>query len=197
MASSAGGSHPFELFKEWFELAESSEPSDVDAASIATVAPDGQPSLRVVLIRGISEAGFTFYTNLGSRKVKELEKNPRMALCFHWKSVAKQVRVEGLARQVNDAEADAYFAGRPRESQIGAWASRQSEKLRDRDELEERVRHFEAEYANREVVRPPFWSGFLLEPNLFEFWDKRPFRLHDRQCFVKKDNQWHKELLFP
>ena len=189
--------HPYDMFCDWFELAKQNEPSDVDAASIATVDEDGRPSIRIVLIRAMSEAGFSFYTNLGSRKARDISSNPHIALCFHWKSIAKQIRVEGEAQQVTNADADAYFAGRPRESQIGAWASRQSEVLTSREALEERFQDQEQQYAEKNVQRPPFWSGFLLRPSVFEFWDKRPFRLHDRQRYTKRGNGWHRELLFP
>ena len=188
---------PFTLFNEWFALAHSNEPSDVDAASIATVGADGQPSIRIVLIREIDREGFKFYTNLGSRKAEDIAQNPRMALCFHWKSIAKQVRVEGQAKLVVDDVADEYFAGRPRESQIGAWASRQSEVLASRAVLEAKFREFEDAYAGRDVPRPPFWSGYLLTPHVFEFWDKREHRLHDRQRFERQADGWRRDLLYP
>ena len=189
--------HPFELFSDWFELAKANEPSDVDAASIATVGADGQPSIRIVLIREVSKDGFKFYTNLGSRKAREIENNPQMALCFHWKSIAKQVRVEGRAQLVSDAVADRYFAGRPRESQIGAWASQQSQTLASRAKLEADFREFETKFAGDAVPRPPFWSGYQLQPTRFEFWDKRDHRLHDRQNYQKDGDDWQYELLYP
>ena len=197
MSTSKTDLNPFELFDEWFELAKTHEPSDVDAASIATVGPDGQPSIRIVLIREVSRDGFKFYTNLGSRKAREIEQNSRMALCFHWKSIAKQIRIEGHAELVSDAVADAYFAGRPRESQLGAWASRQSQTLASRRQLETEFNEFERQLEGQEVPRPPFWSGYLLAPNRFEFWDKREHRLHDRRNFEKVDNEWRHELLYP
>ena len=194
---SSGEPDPFDLFNDWFALAEANEPSDVDAASIATVDASGQPSLRVVLIREASREGFKFYTNLGSRKAQELAINPKMALCFHWKSLAKQIRIEGQAELVSDAVADAYFAGRPRESQIGAWASQQSQTLENRAELEAEFRKFEQKFGSDPVSRPPFWSGYLLVPTAFEFWDKRDHRLHHRQRFQLHLGKWEQELLYP
>ena len=188
---------PFALFDAWFELAKLNEPSDVDAASVATVDDAGQPSLRIVLIREIDRAGFKFYTNLGSRKAQDLSRNPRCALCFHWKSIAKQIRIEGTAQRLSAAVADDYFAGRPRESQIGAWASQQSKTLSSRDTLESKFHDFERQFSGSDVPRPPFWSGYLLVPNAFEFWDKREHRLHDRQYFYRQANIWQRELLYP
>ena len=197
MSSAAETRHPYTLFCQWFELAKQHEPSDVDAASVATVDENGYPSIRIVLIRGMSEEGFSFYTNLGSRKAREIKANPGVALCFHWKSIAKQIRIEGEAQQVSDSDADVYFAGRPRESQIGAWASKQSAVLSGREELEAQFRKLEQDYIDKDVQRPPFWSGFLLRPRAFEFWDKRPYRLHDRQRFSKIGDSWERQLLFP
>jgi len=188
---------PFALFSEWFQEATEREPSDVDAASIATVSPEGKPSIRMVLVRGISEQGFSFYTNLGSRKAQDLKLNPNIALCFHWKSIAKQIRIEGEARLVTDAAADVYFSSRPRESQIGAWASRQSEELANRKILETRFHEEQEKYADQDIPRPPFWSGFLLVPNVFEFWEKRPFRLHERRRFDLIAERWQQTSLYP
>lgn len=188
---------PFILFTSWFEDAQANEPSDVDAASVATVAPDGRPSIRMVLVRGIAEDGFRFYTNLGSRKAEELKQNPHMALCFHWKSIARQIRIEGDANQVTDADADAYFASRPKESQIGAWASRQSQELENRTLLEFRFQRETSNYETSDVPRPPFWSGFLLKPTRYEFWEKRPHRLHNRQLFSLTSDGWQESLLYP
>ena len=191
------GADPFLLFLSWFEDAQANEPSDVDAASVATVGRDGRPSIRMVLVRGISNEGFRFYTNLGSRKAQELSQNPNIALCFHWKSIARQVRIEGQAKQVTDADADAYFASRPKESQIGAWASKQSEQLEDRGLLEARFQAEKKKYESEVVSRPPFWSGFLLEPTTYEFWEKRPHRLHNRQQFTLDAEGWVESLLYP
>ena len=188
---------PFTLFQAWFDDAQANEPSDVDAASIATVDADGKPSIRMVLVRGISHEGFSFYTNLGSRKAQELKQNAHMALCFHWKSISKQVRIEGEAKQVTDKAAEEYFASRPKESQVGAWASRQSETLENRQLLESRFYAEQAKYATSDVPRPPFWSGFLLVPNLFEFWENRPHRLHERRRFISGPQGWQESLLYP
>lgn len=194
---SAETSNPFDLFNEWFQHATVNEPSDVDAASLATVGTNGKPSIRMVLIRGMTEEGFTFYTNLGSRKADELKHNPSMALCFHWKSIARQVRIEGDAQLVDDTIADKYFASRPKESQVGAWASKQSQALPSRTMLEARFQQFNEQYAEMEVPRPAFWSGFFLSPTVFEFWEKRPYRLHDRKRFDLEDGQWRQSLLYP
>jgi len=189
--------NPIDLFKEWMTEAERLEPSDANAMSLATVGEDGRPSLRMVLLKDVDQRGFTFYTNLGSRKSGELQANPVAALCFHWKSLKRQVRVEGDVEPVDDAEADAYFATRHRASRIGAWASKQSQPLKGHFELEKRVARFTAKFHVGEVPRPEFWSGFRLRPSHMEFWSDRPFRLHERLVYHAGENGWETELLFP
>jgi pyridoxamine 5'-phosphate oxidase len=154
--------------------------------------------LRAVLLKGADERGFVFYTNFESRKAEELFANPHAALCFHWKSLQRQVRIEGTVSLVSDDEADAYFASRPRDSQIGAWASDQSRPVADRAELERRFASFTRQYAERPVVpRPAYWSGFRVRPERVEFWQERPFRLHDRVLFTREGETWRKQRLFP
>ncbi|HZJ53411.1 MAG TPA: pyridoxamine 5'-phosphate oxidase [Myxococcaceae bacterium] len=190
---------PFEQFAEWFREAEAAVPVDPNSMVLSTVGPDGRPSSRVVLLKGFDRDGFVFYGNLDSRKFRELRSNPFAALNFHWKPLEKQVRIEGRATQVSDQEADAYFATRPRGSQIGAWASRQSEPLASRAVLEAAVREVEARHAGRQIPRPPHWSGFRLDPDLVEFWKAAPFRLHDRELFrrASPDAPWTVERLYP
>lgn len=188
---------PFHLFGEWFAAATAAEPDNPNAMTLATCTPDGTPSARVVLLKGWDEQGFVFYTNLGSRKGTELAANPRAALLFYWKSLSRQIRIEGTIRLVTSAEADEYYASRPRLSRIGAWASEQSRALASRAELEERVAEFEARYPGEPVPRPPFWSGFRLTPTRFEFWQERPFRLHERRTFVASGEGWRAGLLYP
>jgi pyridoxamine 5'-phosphate oxidase len=187
---------PFAAFERWFAEASSAE-RDADAMTLATVAADGRPSARMVLLRGHDRRGFVFYTNLESRKSSELLGNPNAALCFHWKSLRRQVRIEGPVAPVAEAEADAYFAGRARESRVGAWASDQSRPLASRAALEQRVEECTRRFAGEEVPRPPFWSGFRVAPERVEFWHERPFRLHDRWLFVREGEKWRRERLFP
>ncbi len=168
-----------------------------NAMSLATVGLDGRPSLRIVLLKQADERGFVFYTNLGSRKARELERNPRAALCFWWPAIEEQVRVEGSIRLVDDEDADDYFASRPRESQLSAWASRQSDPLSSREKLLENVGALEAKYAGKDIPRPPFWSGFVLVPAYFEFWLGRPDRLHERFAYELEDERWMKTMLYP
>ena len=165
--------------------------------SVASVGADGRPSLRVLLLRGFDERGLVFYTNLSSRKGREFQNNPWVALCFHWKSLARQLRVEGQVVPVSAAEADAYFAGRPRDSQIGAWASRQSETLNSRADLTLRVEKYAARYALGEVPRPPFWSGLRVIPQRIEFWVEQASRLHERDCYERTQSGWQTSLLSP
>lgn len=188
---------PFSTFAAWLAEAEQKEPNNHNAMSIATVGADGRPSVRMVLLRNFDARGFVFYTNLESRKGRELRANDRMALCFHWKSMDRQVRIEGAAEAVEAAEADAYFASRPRDSQIGAWASRQSEPLASREELEARVAKYTALYAVGKVPRPPFWSGFRVVPEVIEFWEERPFRLHHRHEWRREGEGWRELLRYP
>ena len=190
---------PFQQFAEWFREAEAAVPVDPNAMVLSTVGSDARPSSRVVLLKGFDHQGFVFYGNLDSRKFRELRGNPWAALNFHWKPLERQVRIEGPATQVSDAEADAYFVTRPRGSQIGAWASRQSEPLASRAVLEAAVREVEARYAGREVPRPAHWSGFRLSPERIEFWRSGEFRLHDREVFRRPgpNAPWTVERLYP
>jgi pyridoxamine 5'-phosphate oxidase len=188
---------PFAPFARWFELAAKSEPL-AETMTLATATRDGVPSVRAVLLKGADERGFVFYTNFESRKAEELFANPHAALCFHWKSLGRQVRIEGAVSLVSDDEADAYFASRPRDSQIGAWASDQSRPIADSSELERRFASFTRQYAERTVVpRPAYWSGFRVTPKQVEFWQERPFRLHDRVLFTRDAGGWRKQRLFP
>ena len=188
---------PFKRFEAWLAEAQTHEPNNPTAMSVATVGADGRPSSRVVLLRGYDERGFVFYTNFGSRKIREWQGNPYIALCFHWKSLDRQVRIEGRSEQVSDEEVDAYFASRPRDSQIGAWASRQSEVLVTRFELEKRVAKYAAKFGLGKVPRPPFWSGIRVVPDRFEFWEERPFRLHERETWRLINGSWQESRLFP
>ena len=188
---------PLEKFAQWMQDAEGNEPSLPNAMSLATSTPDGRPSLRMVLLKGVDEEGFVFYTNLESRKSDELAANPWAAMCFHWKSLTRQVRVEGEVVPISDEEADTYFATRDRESKIGAWASQQSRPMARRFELEREVAKFAAKYAIGEIPRPAFWSGYRLRPDRIEFWSQRPFRLHDRLQFDRADGGWQLTRLYP
>ncbi len=189
--------NPISLFKDWLADAERSEPNNPNAMTLATVTPDGAASACMVLLKGVDERGFTFYTNLGSRKVEHLSANPGAALCFYWKSLKRQVRVEGTVERVDDAEADAYFATRPRGAQIGAWASKQSRPMEGRFRLEARVAKYTAKFHVGTVPRPDFWSGFRVLPEHIEFWREQPFRLHDRVVYHRDGGGWRKERLYP
>jgi pyridoxamine 5'-phosphate oxidase len=190
---------PLRLFAAWMEEAVKSEPNDPTAMALATVDSDGMPNVRMVLLKGFDEEGFVFYTNMDSVKARELKAEPKAALSFHWKSLRRQVRVRGPVGYVTDAEADAYFATRPRGAQIGAWASKQSFPLESRLAFEKAIAMVTAKHALGDVPRPPNWSGFRIVPIMMEFWHDRPFRLHDRIEFRrgKQGDPWVKTRLYP
>jgi pyridoxamine 5'-phosphate oxidase len=189
---------PHALFDAWFAEARNSEPNDADAMALATVGVDGRPSARIVLLKGHDARGFVFYTNSESRKGGELAANPEAALVFHWKSLRRQVRVEGRTEPVSAAEADAYFATRSRDSQLGAWASDQSRPLDSRAAFEARYAALKADHEGREVPRPPHWWGYRLVPDRIEYWSDRPHRLHERRLFtLGPDGHWTEGLLYP
>ncbi len=188
---------PFQLFAEWFGEARESEPNDPGAMALATATPDGRPSVRMVLLKGHGPDGFTFYTNLDSRKGAELAANARAALLFHWKSLRRQVRIEGPVEPVPDQDADAYFATRSRDSQLGAWASWQSRPLDARPTFEKRYEEMTRRFDGADVPRPPRWSGYRLKPEQFEFWTDRPHRLHERRLFTAEGAGWREGLLYP
>ena len=191
------GLDPIQLFGQWFEAARKAGILLPEAMTLATASADGAPSARMVLLKGFGEDGFEFYTNLGSRKADELTANPRAALCFHWGVLQRQVRVEGDVTQLSRETSAAYFRTRPRGSQVGAWASRQSEPLEDRGMLARRVREIEARFEGREVPLPDFWGGYMLEPQRIEFWQGRTDRLHDRLLFQREGDGWSSRRLHP
>jgi pyridoxamine 5'-phosphate oxidase len=188
---------PFVQFQNWMAEAEKSEPNDPNAMVVATATADGRPSLRAILLKGVDDRGFVFYTNRESRKGGELTANPRVALLFHWKSLKRQIRIEGVVEHVTDAEADAYYSSRPRISRLGAWASEQSRPLAKRTILEERLAEAEGRFPD-EVPRPGYWSGYRVLPETFEFWQDMPYRLHDRTVYRRSaDGAWEQSKLYP
>lgn len=188
---------PIELFKQWYAEAQKLPLEEPTAMTLATADATGMPSARVVLLKAVDERGFVFYTNLTSPKARDLEVNPRAALCFHWMPVGRQVRVSGHVERVTDAEADAYFASRPRQSQIAAWASKQSQPMEGRFILERRVAKYGLRYAVGNLPRPEFWSGFRVIPEAIEFWNVKPYRLHDRVLYTRTDTGWTAAILYP
>jgi pyridoxamine 5'-phosphate oxidase len=190
---------PLRLFAAWFAEATRSEPADPNAMTLATVDATGLPNARMVLMKSFDERGFVFYTNLDSQKGQELDTAPQAALVFHWKSLARQVRLRGTVEHIEDEAADAYFASRPRLAQIGAWASKQSAPLESRMAFEKSVAFYMAKFAVGTIPRPPYWSGYRLVPLIMEFWQDRPYRLHDRIEFRRSapDKPWSKTRLYP
>ena len=188
---------PYALFNGWYAEARESEPNDSNAMALATVDTEGQPSVRMVLLKGHDARGFVFYTNLHSRKARDLIDTPKAGLLFHWKSLRRQVRIEGPVEDVSQDEADAYFASRPRDSQLGAWASDQSQPLPSREVFEAQFAEMAARFDGQDVPRPPHWSGFRVVPHRIEFWHDRPHRLHERRLFVREGEAWREGLLYP
>ena len=188
--------NPIDIFRALFERASQACP-EPNAMVLATVDAEGRPAARYVLLKAVDERGFVFYTNYESRKARALDGNPNAALCFYWAPLGKQVRVEGTVERVSDDEADAYFATRPRESQIGAWASTQSATLESRAALDRRVADVRARFENAPVTRPPFWSGFRVVPASIEFWTRDPARLHERELYCRSAGGWTRTLLYP
>ncbi len=188
---------PLALFRAWMQDAKRTEPNDPNAMALATTTPDGRPSVRMVLLKGEDDRGFVFYTNLESRKGGELHANPHAALLFHWKSLRRQIRIEGAVEPVADAEADAYFASRARVSRLGAAASDQSRPLPDRGAFERRVAELDALYPGDTIPRPEHWSGLRIVPTAIEFWQDMPFRLHDRRLYTRHGQAWTRQALYP
>ena len=189
---------PYEMFDEWFQKAESLEPVDPNAMTLATVGADGRPSARTVLLKSYDKDGFVFYTNYNSRKARELTENPHAALLFYWKSYSRQIRIEGRIEKTSAAESDQYFNERPEISRLGAWASEQSSPLRDQAELLARVEEFKNEFSGQDIPRPPHWGGYRLKPDYFEFWQAGEFRLHERGIYQLDDvGEWQTGFLNP
>ncbi len=188
---------PIELFEEWFEEAKKNEFNDPNAMNLATISSDGKPNSRIVLLKSYDDNGFVFYTNSKSKKGKAIKNNSSVALNFHWKTLQRQIRIEGDVSQISKSEADEYYNSRPLGSKIGAWASLQSEELDDRSTLAKRVKEFEKKFSNNDVPRPSYWNGYLVKPNLIEFWQEMSFRLHDRLEFKKEKENWVSRKLYP
>lgn len=197
LPDAAEGMDPIELFRAWFDAARESGILLPEAVTLATSTADGMPSARMVLLKGFDAEGFVFFTNYGSQKARELDANPRAALCFHWAVLQRQVRVAGAVARVSQQESADYFATRPRGSQLGAWASRQSEPLVAREDLERRAREVEARFSGADVPLPVFWGGYRLAPTRVEFWQGRTDRLHDRLVFLREGDGWSTQRLYP
>ncbi len=190
--------NPIVLFEKWFEVAKKSEINDPNALSLATASPEGIPSVRMVLLKGLSEKGFVFYTNFNSKKGKDLKKNPNASMCFHWKSLRRQIRVSGEVSVIGEKEADDYFNSRAYGSRIGAWASSQSQVMKDRKEFLNKIKEYEKKYPDQEKVpRPPHWSGWRLIPREIEFWLEIKNRVHERLNYKKENDSWVREVLYP
>lgn len=188
---------PVEVFAAWFEEAKQAGIPEPSAVFLATASKCGAPSCRVVLLKAFDEEGFVIYTNANSRKGRDIEHNPQAALCFYWREIGKQVRIEGYAGKVSDAEADAYFTSRPLKSRIGAWASRQSEPMKNKGELLKRVAYYSAKWPLGNVPRPPHWTGFRIVPDYFEFWQETNIHVPERKVFYQRENVWYKAMLNP
>jgi pyridoxamine 5'-phosphate oxidase len=190
--------NPLDLFKEWYAEAKKTEINDPNALSVATVDENGAPSVRMVLLKDFSVKGFVFYTNLNSKKSKDIKKNPQVSICFHWKSILRQIRISGKVSNVSDAEADKYYNSRGYDSRIGAWASDQSKILKDRQDLYNSIEEYEKKYPDKNnVPRPSHWSGWCLNPDSIEFWLDGKSRIHERLKYIKNNNTWDKVLLSP
>ena len=188
--------NPFELFGNWYDLAIETEINDPNAMTLSTIS-NNRPSSRVVLLKSHDEKGFVFYTNSNSKKGKSISENNNIALNFHWKTQNRQIRIEGQANIVSSEIADSYFKSRPRGSQIGAWSSNQSEELIERSELTDNIKKFEKAYEDNDIPRPPHWNGYLVKPQLIEFWQEMPFRIHDRVVYTLINNKWEIKKLYP
>ena len=189
--------NPIELFKKWFAKAKETEINDPNAVAVATVDKTNQPSVRMVLLKGLSDKGFVFFTNLNSKKGNDLKINKKSSMCFHWKSIRRQVRIIGNVEKVTDKEADDYYNSRPYKNKIGAWASSQSEILNERDDFLKKIENYEKKYPSNNVPRPSHWSGWRLMPSEIEFWLDGEGRIHERLNYKKENGSWKKELLYP